>query len=138
LTYRKGVAAEQQLVRWLKDRGYDTQRAAGSRGAADILAAKKEFFGLSKKKFAIQVKSTSEDKYRIAKEEIEKLSEFADKFDSSPVLAVRFLGEKWRFWEGGGEDWQETLPLYKLLDKKEPYVLLKTDDKEAALFEQVF
>jgi Holliday junction resolvase len=138
LTYGKGVAAEQQLVRWLKDRGYETQRAAGSRGAADILAAKKGLLGFGQKKYAIQVKSTSEDKYRIAKKEIEELSEFADKFDSNAVLAIRFLGEKWRFRTGGGEDWEAKSPLYRLLDEKEPYVLLKTNGKEAELFEQAF
>jgi len=139
LTYRKGVAAEQELMRLLKDRKYDAQRAAGSRGAADILAAKRELFGLSTTKFAIQVKSTSGDTFRISKEEIKRLYESAKKFGATPLLAVRFSGQKWRFWQGeGGLLITDDSELGALKSGKEPYPILELNDKHAQLFEKIF
>jgi len=140
LSYRKGVAAEQQLIRMLKDRGYETQRAAGSRGAADIVAGKKALMGLSKKRFAIQVKSTSNDQYRTPKEAVKKLIEFANKLDQEPILAVRFSAEKWRFWTGEEEELEffDKPPLKALLDGKESYTILDVNDKRAQLFEKTF
>lgn len=139
MTYRKGVGAEQELVRLLRDRKYDAQRAAGSRGAADILAAKKELLGLSTRKFAIQVKATSSDAFRIPKEDIEHLYESANKFGATPLLAVRFFGQKWRFWPGeGGRLIEDESELGAVKSGKEPNAVLKVDDKKAKLFEKVF
>ncbi len=138
MAYRKGVAAEQQLVRWLKDRKYETQRAAGSRGAADILAAKKGLLGLSQKKFAIQVKSTSGESFRILKADIKKLSEFSNRFDSIPMLAVRFSGDKWRFWSGEtDDDLFDDSALKALENGKDPYAIIDVHSKKAKLFEKI-
>lgn len=63
----KGIDAERQLIRLLKDRGYDTQRSAGSRGAIDIMTWKSKWLGLSKKTFGIQVKAANGDELCLPK-----------------------------------------------------------------------
>jgi Holliday junction resolvase len=117
--YRKGIKAERALVRRLKDKEYLTYRAAGSRGGADIIAGKKELLGLSKKKFAIQVKSTGKEVLKISRKKIAKLREDSAVFGITAVLAVRFPGEKWRFWSDNEEDLEES-SLQGLLSEKGP------------------
>ena len=73
MAYQKGINAERQLIRLLKDRDYEANRTVGSRGAADIFAAKKGMLGFGRKKFVIQVKATSSEKVRIPKDDIKKL-----------------------------------------------------------------
>ena len=71
---------------------------SGSRGPVDIIASKKTFFGLSSKKFAIQVKATTSDALRMPKKELVRLRKSTNQHDSYAVLAVRFSRERWRFW----------------------------------------
>jgi Holliday junction resolvase len=140
LSYKKGVAAEQQLIRLIKDRDYEFQRAAGSRGAADILCAKKGLLGLSKKKFAIQVKATNKDKFVISKDDIERLKKFADKFDSIAVLAIRFSGERWRFWDNEEESFHPMFG-YSAFDElkgNRNRIEVGVNDKIAKKFEKIF
>lgn len=138
LSYKKGIAAEQQLVRLLKDRDYEFQRSAGSRGAADILCAKKGFFGLSKKKFAIQVKATNNDKFVISKDDIEKLKKFADKFDSIAILAIKFSSEKWRFWSNEEESLHPMISYSALDELKGNRIEVGVNNKNARKFEKIF
>jgi Holliday junction resolvase len=145
LTYRKGITAEQQLIRFLKDREYEANRTVGSRGAADIFAAKKGFLGLGGKKYVIQVKATTSDKVRVSKEGIKKLMKFADTHDSTAVLAVRFSRDSWRCWDNEKDS---MLPLIfsALVDSKlehlgstkKDYVDLKVSDKSGRRLEKVF
>ncbi|MCJ7699656.1 hypothetical protein MUO56_05385 [Candidatus Bathyarchaeota archaeon] len=145
MTYRKGVNAEQQLIRFLKDREYEANRTVGSRGAADILAAKKTLLGLGRKRFAIQVKATSSDKFRVSKEEIKSLMKFANTHDSIAVLAVRFSGDSWRVWDNEEDIARYTLvgaffrsSLERLESKKKDIIELKVSDRSGRRLEKVF
>ncbi len=145
MTYRKGVSAEQQLIRFLKDREYEANRTVGSRGAADIFAAKKTFLGLGRKKFAIQVKATSSDKVRISKEDIKSLMKFADTHGSIAVLAVRFSGDSWRVWDSAKDSIApplfsafEASSLERLESEKTDFVELKATDRSGQRLEKVF
>ncbi|MCJ7767534.1 hypothetical protein MUP79_04000 [Candidatus Bathyarchaeota archaeon] len=136
-SYRKGIKAERALVRWLRDRKYLTYRASGSRGGADIIAGKEELMGLSKKKFAIQVKSTGREVLRIPRRKIERLRNESEVFDVTAVVAVRFPAERWRLWNDEEEDLEES-SLEKLLIGKKALVKLCVNDKTAKQLEDVF
>jgi len=136
----KGIRAEQQLARLLRDRHYSVTRSAGSRGPMDIIAHKEKLFGLVKKKFGIQVKATRETESNLEKKEIENLQRAARSAGFEPVLAVRFGGEKWRFWREEPEDIVEETDFEYLLDKykNRPSILLQVNDPRAKLLENVF
>lgn len=137
MSYTKGIDAERQLLRLLKDRDYEANRSVGSRGAADIHAAKKTMLGFRRKKFVIQVKSTSGDKTRISKNEVKKLRKYADKVNMTAVLAVRFSRERWRFWNDE-DDAMLKSRLRKLESTKKDQIDLVFNNKSARRFEKVF
>jgi Holliday junction resolvase len=140
LSYRKGVNAENQLIRLLKDRAYNTVHSSGSRGSVDVIASKMGLFGLSGRRFAIQVKATTGQILRVPKTELERLREAANQHHCVAVLAVRFSRERWRFWS----DEEELLmvfgdtPLSELEGGGGASVELSIDGKTGKLFEQVF
>jgi len=136
----KGVEAERELVRYLKDRGYHVTRSAGSRGPMDIIAHKEKLFGIVKKKFGIQVKATRESKLSVEKNEIENLRRSANSAGFEAVLAVRFRGGSWRVWWNTYEEILEETDFEYLLSKYKnlPKIPLSADDKRAKLLEKVF
>ncbi len=137
MAYQKGINAERQLIRLLKDRDYEANRTVGSRGAADIFAAKKGFLGFGGKKFVIQVKATSSEKVRIPKDDIKKLMKFADKHSAVAVIGVRFSKERWRFWDNELDALLESR-LQKLASSKKDQIDVEFNDKLARKLEKVF
>ncbi|AFK22828.1 Holliday junction resolvase [Pyrococcus sp. ST04] len=74
----------------LEKHGFAVVRSAGSK-KVDLVA------GNGKKFLCIEVKSTKKDKIYIKKEDIERLVSFSRKFGGIPVLAVKFIGNGWKF-----------------------------------------
>ncbi|WP_048056065.1 Holliday junction resolvase Hjc [Pyrococcus sp. ST04] len=88
--YRKGANSERELIKMLEKHGFAVVRSAGSK-KVDLVA------GNGKKFLCIEVKSTKKDKIYIKKEDIERLVSFSRKFGGIPVLAVKFIGNGWKF-----------------------------------------
>jgi len=137
----KGVEAERQLARYLRNRGYHTERSAGSRGPIDLYAHKQKWGGIVKKKFAIQVKATTESELRIEKKAIEDLRKAASSASLEPILAVRFGRENWKVWWDSEEEFPlEETDFEYLLNKykSQSNIFLRADDPRAKLLEKVF
>jgi len=65
--YRKGVRAEHECVHKLIDKGYITDRSAGSLGIFDVFGFRKDSVKL------VQVKSTSKKKYTFPAKDLKKM-----------------------------------------------------------------
>jgi len=94
---KRGSDAERELLHLLSSRGFAVARVAGSgmmeETDCDLFA------GNSKKKYAIEVKLSSEKKKYLRNEQISGLVEFAEKFGLSPIIAIKFLRQGWWFIE---------------------------------------
>lgn len=94
----KGSNIERELYLKLIDAGYRAIRAAGSgtmqNADCDLIAGKK-----GNGKYAIEVKSSKKPYKYISKKQMEKFLEFSDILDLSPVIALRFVRQKWLFIE---------------------------------------
>jgi len=109
----------------------------------DILAWKEKYWGVEKKRFAIQVKATRESELSIENKEVEALRRAAKSAGFEPVLAVRFSGERWRVWLDSEDiallNLEETDFEYLLNKfKNRPNILLQLNDDRAKLLEEVF
>lgn len=81
-TYKKGREAEKKVARSLRQKGHEVTLSEGSRGAADIIAKKKN------KKWAVQVKSRKGNSTTMTKKEKTRLKIKARKTNSVPVEAI--------------------------------------------------
>ena len=138
------VGAQRELIGLLKHRGYETSRSSDSRGVADIVAAKVGPSEAGNRKFMIQVRATADEMQRVAKTAIRDLKESAGQFQSTPVFAIRFCGERWRFWsdEQEGLDahaiWLSRSSAETILDSQTSYVGLDVTSRSGRTLEQVF
>lgn len=91
---RKGYKAEWELFNLLWQKGFAVARVAGSgstaKPACDLIA------GNRKKKLAIEVKVSRNEKKYIDKKQVKELHEFANMFGLRPVIFVKFLRKGWR------------------------------------------
>ena len=94
----RGIQDERDLVQLLWKRGFAVMRAPASGAATrmprpDIVAGNSE----REVQFAIEVKTTHDDKLYIARESIVQLMDFAQRFGCQPIVAIKF--------KGGGKPW---------------------------------
>ncbi len=92
---KRGIAAERELLHILWDKGFACCRVAGSGSipepSCDLLA------GNTKKRHAIEVKTTKKGKKYISKEQFKSFLEFSDKFGLTPLFAIKFMRQGWFF-----------------------------------------
>jgi Holliday junction resolvase len=92
---KRGIAAERELLHILWNKGFACCRVAGSGSipepSCDLLA------GNTKKRHAIEVKTTKKEKKYINKEQFESFLEFSDKFGLAPLFAIKFMRQGWFF-----------------------------------------
>ncbi|AEH24740.1 Holliday junction resolvase Hjc [Pyrococcus yayanosii] len=95
MRYRRGAAAERELIRMLEERGFAVVRSAGSK-RVDLVAGNGRIY------LCIEVKSTRAEKLYVRAEDIERVKRFAERFGGVPVLAVKFVGRGWEFFRLDG------------------------------------
>ncbi len=87
---------ERELYKKFVENNYRAVRVAGSgmmeNADCDLIAGKK-----GKRKYAIEVKSTKKPYKYISNEQIENFIIFSEIFGLTPIIALRFLREKWIF-----------------------------------------
>jgi len=92
----KGSNMERELYKKFVENNYRAVRVAGSgmmeNADCDLIAGKK-----GKRKYAIEVKSTKKPYKYISNEQIENFIIFSEIFGLTPIIALRFLREKWIF-----------------------------------------
>ena len=95
MSKRKGTAAERDLVKLFWAKGFACIRSAGSGSmhfpSPDILA------GNGYRRLAIEAKLTKETKKYFPRDEIKQLINFSQYFGAEPWLAIKFIGEQWKF-----------------------------------------
>ncbi|MGB9707823.1 MAG: Holliday junction resolvase Hjc [Candidatus Pacearchaeota archaeon] len=94
---KRGSDAERELLHLLSSKGFAVARVAGSGMIEETNCDL--FAGNGKKKYAIEVKLSSNHKKYLSKEQISGLIEFAEKFGLSPIIAIKFLHKGWWFIE---------------------------------------
>lgn len=91
----KGANNERELLHMLWQAGFACARVAGSgkilEPSCDLLAGK------SKRKYAIEVKSSKAKKKYISKEQIEQFLIFSEIFGLQPIIAIKFNHKGWFF-----------------------------------------
>ncbi|WP_324735892.1 Holliday junction resolvase Hjc [Thermococcus sp. SY098] len=90
MRYRKGASAERELIKMLEKGGFAVIRSAGSK-KVDIVA------GNGKLYLCIEVKSTKREKLYVNGEDVDKLTNFAEKFGGKAIIAVKFINNGWYF-----------------------------------------
>ncbi len=90
----KGIAAERNLVKLLWKSGFAVLRPSASGASTkmtrpDIIAGSR-VKGLE---YAIEVKTTRNDRLYIAHESVDQLIEFSQRFGCQPILALKFKGK---------------------------------------------
>lgn len=93
---RKGERRERELVNRLDEHGFAVMRAPASGSATerelpDVLAGNGSVF------YAIEAKSSADDRIYLTGEEVESLVFFARNFGAKPRIGVRFDREDWYF-----------------------------------------
>jgi len=121
----KGINAERDLIHKFWSENIPAVRIAGSGSSKypspDILA------GTRTRKFAIEAKTTKEDKKYLTKEEVINLKQFSDMFGVEPLVAVKFKATEWLF-----------LPLTEITETKKCFLIEKTTTKKKGiLFEEL-
>jgi len=103
-TKSRGTNAERDLVHKFWAANWACFRAAGSGSSKhptpDLIA------GNNRRKLAIEVKLTTEDKKYFTREEIDDLKLFGDMFGAESWVAIKFFKEPWIFMHL--EDLEET------------------------------
>lgn len=94
---KRGADAERELLHLLSSRGFAVARVAGSGMIEETWCDL--FAGNGKKKYAIEVKLSSNHKKYLDKEQISGLVKFAEKFGLTPLIAIKFLRRGWWFVE---------------------------------------
>ena len=121
----KGINAERDLIHKFWSENIAAIRVAGSGSSKypspDILAGTRE------RKFAIEAKTTKEDKKYLTKEEVNDLKKFSDLFGAEPWIAIKFKSTEWLF-----------LPLTEIAETKKCFLIeKKTTKKKGILFEEL-
>ena len=121
----KGINAERDLIHKFWSENVPAIRVAGSGSSKypspDILA------GTRTRKFAIEAKTTKEDKKYLTKEEVINLKEFSDLFGAEPWVAIKFKATEWLF-----------LPVDECIETKKCFLIEKTTTKKKGiLFEEL-
>jgi len=93
---RKGSAEERDLVHKLWDKNFAAMRTPSSGGATkkplpDVLAGNGKIY------IAIEVKTTTRNKFYVDSHQIDGLYEFCDIFGAIPYIGVKFKYIKWIF-----------------------------------------
>jgi len=92
---KKGSDAERELIHLFWQQGWAALRAAGSGSmqypCCDVLA------GNGQRRLAIECKITSDEAKYFDKEELDHLSEFAQRFGAEPWIGIRFFRSPWYF-----------------------------------------
>ena len=96
----RGIQDERSLVRLLWKKGFAVVRAPAS-GASTKMARPDIIAGSRVKglQFAIEVKTTRRETLYIARESVDQLTEFSQRFGCQPILALKFKGRgrSWLF-----------------------------------------
>lgn len=91
----KGSRTERELLHMFWEAGHFCLRVAGSGSmpfpCPDLLAGKEG------RSFAIECKSSKQDRRYITEEQVNELKEFAKGFGAEPWIAMRFDREGWKF-----------------------------------------
>jgi len=121
----KGINAERDLIHKFWSENIPAVRIAGSGSSKypspDILV------GTRKRKFAIEVKITKEDKKYLTKEEVKALKKFADLFGAEPWIAIKFKCAEWIF-----------LPISEVEETEKCFLIEKEmSEKKGVLFEEL-
>lgn len=100
MSNEKGDRRERELVNQLDDAGFAVMRAPASGSATtrelpDVLAGDGDGF------YAIEVKSSADDRIYLSGEEVAALVYFARNFGAKPRIGVRFDRESWYFFHPG-------------------------------------
>ncbi|WP_456435828.1 hypothetical protein [Methanopyrus sp.] len=82
MSYQRGADFERQLVRYLREHGGEAVRVAGSRGYVDVVG-----YAPAMGHVAIECKVRRDDRLYVRREEIEGLTEFAERFRAEPMIA---------------------------------------------------
>jgi len=90
MRYRKGASAERELIKMLEKEGFAVIRSAGSK-KVDLVAGNGRLY------LCIEVKSTKGENLYVSREDVDKLTEFAEKFGGKAVIAVKFIKNGWYF-----------------------------------------
>jgi len=97
--FRRGYLAEYELMKMLRSKGFYVVRipVSGQRVPCDLLCSKR---GIGK--FAIEVKVTKGLVVYINKDRVRSLIEFANAFDLTPIVAIKWkkrFPNTWSFYE---------------------------------------
>ncbi len=94
---KRGCDAERELLHLLGQKNFSVARVAGSgmisETNCDLLVSN------GKKKYAIEVKISSNNKKYLDKKQIKDLIIFSKNFGFKPLLAIKFLRKGWWFIE---------------------------------------
>jgi Holliday junction resolvase len=87
----RGISDERSLVKLLWNRGFAVMRAPAS-GSSTKMPRPDIIAGSSNRnlQFAIEVKTTHKEVLYMARESINQLIEFAERFGCQPIVALRF------------------------------------------------
>lgn len=94
---KRGSDAERELLHLLSERGFAVARVAGSGMIEETNCDL--FAGNGKRRYAVEVKISSNHKKYLSKEQIGGLIKFASNFGLSPIIAIKFLRKGWWFIE---------------------------------------
>jgi len=93
--YSKGANFERELLERFHKHGFSGVRVAGSGTARfpcpDLLVGKNNSI------FAVEVKGTKDNKLYVSNEKLKQVIDFAENFGCTPVLAIKFIGKNWCF-----------------------------------------
>ncbi len=97
MSKRKGSNYERELLHMFFESGFHGVRVAGSGSSSlpspDLIVGR---FGFS---IAIEVKATSKPAVYVSSEQLNNLMKFASGFGARPVVAVKFIGRGWHFFD---------------------------------------
>ena len=86
---KRGSDAERELLHLLSEKGWAVARVAGSGMISETNCDL--FAGNGKKKYAVEVKISSNSKKYLDREQIDGLMDFAKNFGLNPIVAIKFL-----------------------------------------------
>ncbi len=92
---KRGCNAERELLHLLSKQGFSVARVAGSGMIAETNCDL--FVSNGRKKYAVEVKISSNSKKYLSKEQMTSLIEFSKSFGLSPIVAIKFLRQGWWF-----------------------------------------
>lgn len=97
MSKRKGSGYERELLRMFFENGFSGVRAAGS--GSSSMPSPDLVIGRFGSVLAFEVKSTVDDFVYISNEQLSNLLTFSSVFGAKPLVAVKFIGRGWRFFD---------------------------------------